>query len=397
MARLLVFTSHPIQYQVPWFRHIAASGRHTLKVVFSALPDAVEQAQGFGGRFAWDIDLKSGYDWCVTPSWRLPARVPEFLRRPVHGLGALIRDFRPDAALVMGWHQLSLLQAQWAVRRAGVPLLLRGEAHNLVPRRPAVRRLHRWILDGSAAVLSIGERNRAYYRDYGYPDARIFAAPYFVDNQRFAAEAMRLKPERSALRTRWGIPPDAFCVLFVGKLEPKKRPLDLLNALGDAAASGARVHGLIVGSGELSAAAQALAAERRLPVSFAGFLNQSQIPEAYAAADALVLPSDYGETWGLVVNEGMVSGLPAIVSERVGCAHDLVRHAETGAVVPFADVPALARQIRDWDADRPGVATLAKRAGQHVLGYSIDTATAALDAALQAIGSPEAGATPGRY
>jgi glycosyltransferase involved in cell wall biosynthesis len=385
MARLLVFTSHPIQYQVPWFRHIAAAGRHTLKVVFSALPDAVEQAQGFGGRFAWDIDLKSGYDWCVASSWRLPARVPEFLRRPVHGLGALIRDFRPDAALVMGWHQLSLLQAQWAVRRAGVPLLLRGEAHNLVPRRPAVRRLHRWILDGSSAVLSIGERNRAFYLNYGYPDARIFAAPYFVDNDRFAAEAMRLKPERAALRARWGIPEDALCLLFAGKLEPKKRPLDLLNALGDAAAGGARVHGLIVGSGELAEAAQALAAERRLPVTFAGFLNQSQIPEAYAAADALVLPSDYGETWGLVVNEGMVSGLPAIVSERVGCAHDLVRPGDTGAVVPFADVPALARTLVEWATDRAGVARMAAQARVHVQQYRIERATAALDAALAAV------------
>jgi glycosyltransferase involved in cell wall biosynthesis len=382
MARLLIFTSHPIQYQVPWFRHIAA--RHTLKVVFSALPDAAEQAQGFGGRFAWDIDLKSGYDWTVAPSWRLPNRVPEFLRRPVHGLGALIREFRPDAAMVMGWHQLSLLQAQWAVRRAGVPLLLRGEAHNLVPRRPAVRRLHRWILDGSAAALSIGERNRAYYRDYGYPDARIFAAPYFVDNDRFAAEAARLKPERAALRARWGVPEDALCLLFAGKLEPKKRPLDLLNALGDAAAGGARVHGLIVGSGELSEAAKALAAERRLPVTFAGFLNQSQIPEAYAAADALVLPSDYGETWGLVVNEGMVSGLPAIVSERVGCAHDLVRPGETGTVVPFADVPALARTLVDWAADRAGVARMAARARVHVEQYRIERASAALDAALAA-------------
>lgn len=385
MARLLVFTSHPIQYQVPWFRDIAAAGRHTLKVVFSALPDAAEQAQGFGGRFAWDIDLKSGYDWTVAPSWRLPDRVPEFLRRPVHGLGALIRDFRPDAALVMGWHQVSLLQAQWAVRRAGVPLLLRGEAHNLVPRRPAVRRLHRWILGGSAAVLSIGERNRAYYRDYGYPDSRIHAAPYFVDNDRFAAEAARLKPERAALRIRWGIPDDALCVLFAGKLEPKKRPLDLLNALGDAATAGARVHGLIVGSGELSAAAEALAAGRRLPVTFAGFLNQSQIPEAYAAADALVLPSDYGETWGLVVNEGMVSGLPAIVSERVGCAHDLVRPGETGAVVPYADVPALARTLVEWAADRDGVARMAARARVHVEQYRIERATAALDAALAAL------------
>ena len=40
-------------------------------------------------------------------------------------------------------------------------------------------------------------------------------------------------------------------------------------------------------------------------MTFAGFLNQSEIPRAYVAADCIVLPSDYGETWGLVVNEAM--------------------------------------------------------------------------------------------
>jgi glycosyltransferase involved in cell wall biosynthesis len=59
------------------------------------------------------------------------------------------------------------------------------------------------------------------------------------------------------------------------------------------------------------------------PASFAGFLNQREISQAYVAADCLVLPSDYGETWGLVVNEALASGLPCLVSEACGCAEDL--------------------------------------------------------------------------
>ena len=57
--------------------------------------------------------------------------------------------------------------------------------------------------------------------------------------------------------------------------------------------------------------------------SFAGFLNQTRISEAYVAADCLVLPSDYGETWGLVVNEAMASGLPCVISDHCGSAEDL--------------------------------------------------------------------------
>ena len=59
------------------------------------------------------------------------------------------------------------------------------------------------------------------------------------------------------------------------------------------------------------------------PASFVGFLNQTEISRAYVAADCLVLPSDHGETWGLVVNEALASGLPCLVSDACGCAEDL--------------------------------------------------------------------------
>jgi len=80
--------------------------------------------------------------------------------------------------------------------------------------------------------------------------------------------------------------------------------------------------------------------------SFVGFLNQTEIPAAYVAADALVLPSDSGETWGLVVNEAMACGIPTIVSARCGCAEDLPARIDTRLVFPFGDVEELARAMR---------------------------------------------------
>ncbi len=71
--------------------------------------------------------------------------------------------------------------------------------------------------------------------------------------------------------------------------------------------------------------------------SFAGFLNQTQVSNAYVAADCLVLPSDYDETWGLVVNEAMASGLPCIISDRCGCAPDL-GNAGGNAVFSFGNI-----------------------------------------------------------
>jgi glycosyltransferase involved in cell wall biosynthesis len=199
--------------------------------------------------------------------------------------------------------------------------------------------------------------------------------PYFVDNERFAADADRLCRERASLRDRWGIPPEAFCFLFAGKLIEKKRPLDILRALSSLKAKSPPVHLLVVGEGPLRAEAEQLARRERLPVTFAGFLNQTQIGQAYAAADVLVLPSDAGETWGLVVNEAMLFGRPAIVSDRVGCWPDLVLEGETGLRFSFGDEKKLAEAMTRF-VDKPEEAhRMGARARDRVLrSYSVEAA-----------------------
>jgi glycosyltransferase involved in cell wall biosynthesis len=184
---------------------------------------------------------------------------------------------------------------------------------------------------------------------------------------------------RDELRARWNIPADAVCFAYAGKLEPKKRILDLLQALKLALPVAHRpLHVLVIGTGELLPAARQFAAEHQLPVSFAGFLNQSEIPAAYVAADCLVLPSDFGETWGLVVNEAMACGRAAIVSDRVGCGPDLVLPGLTGAVFPFGDTQALSALLAELSADPAQLRAMGERARAQVLrGYTVELSTEA--------------------
>jgi glycosyltransferase involved in cell wall biosynthesis len=84
--------------------------------------------------------------------------------------------------------------------------------------------------------------------------------------------------------------------------------------------------------------------------SFTGFLNQTEISRAYVAADCLVLPSDHGETWGLVVNEALASGLPCLVSDACGCAEDL---AGPQFSFPLGDVGVLATKLEKLHASMP--------------------------------------------
>ena len=102
---------------------------------------------------------------------------------------------------------------------------------------------------------------------------------------------------------------------------------------------------MIVGSGPLEDQIRAEAARLGVSLKMVGFLNQSQLGEPYALADCLTLPSDFPETWGLVVNEALATGLPCVVSNAVGCAPDLIRDGETGYVYPLDDIEALAMTL----------------------------------------------------
>jgi glycosyltransferase involved in cell wall biosynthesis len=345
LTRLAIFTTHPIQYQAPWFRALAAEPGLDVEVVFSYVPDAAEQGIGFGVPFQWDIPLLNGYPYRLLTTHDLPRQTPRFARRWASGIGRALDEIRPHATFVLGWYEISLVQALLACRRRGIPIILRSESNALRPRPRFVAFLHRRYFGLCDAFLAIGDASADLHRSAGVPESRIVIARYCVDNRRFAQAAAALAGERAGIRRAWSIPDDAACFAFVGKLEPKKNVLHVLEGLRLARGRGRQVHALIVGTGEQLQAARAFCAEHALPSTFAGFLNQSEIPRAYVAADALVLPSDFGETWGLVVNEAMATGLPAIVSDRMGSAHDLVVDGETGFVFPYSDTAALAARI----------------------------------------------------
>jgi glycosyltransferase involved in cell wall biosynthesis len=161
-----------------------------------------------------------------------------------------------------------------------------------------------------------------------------------VDNAFFRHHAETLAPQRNQLRARWGFHDDRPVVLFAGKFVATKQPLLLLEAYRRVRQ---RHHCalLMAGDGPLRGAVEAEIRKNSIPdVRISGFLNQTEIPMAYAAADLLVLPS-CAEPWGLVVNEAMNFSLPIVVSDRVGCGPDLVRTGVNGEVFEHSSADAL--------------------------------------------------------
>src|ERR1700682_230106 len=117
--RLRFLTTHPIQYQIPWFRRLAAEPELEVKVLFCALPDASRQGVGFGIRFQWDIPLLEGYDYAVLDNVAADVSLGTFGECDTPGIHNWLRTAKVDAFVVNGWHVKSYFQAVRACRKLG--------------------------------------------------------------------------------------------------------------------------------------------------------------------------------------------------------------------------------------------------------------------------------------
>lgn len=343
--KLGVVASHPIQYQVPWFRKLAE--RMDLTVFFAHQPDARAQGAGFGKAFVWDVDLLSGYRHEFLANMAKTPGTSYFFGCDTPAVAERITEEKFDAVILTGWNLKCYWQASKVCRTLGIPVVVRGDSQLGTP-RSKVKQLvkevvYRILLRQFDGFLCVGARNREYLKHYGVGDARIFSAPHFVDNDWFAARAAQGNPAR--VRTGWGCRENDAVVMFAGKFIQEKRALDLLHAVASMPESG-RPLVVMVGAGRLESNLRDAASGAGIQVVFTGFKNQSELPELYAAADAIVLPS-FSETWGLVVNEAMACGVPVVVSDACGCAPDLVEVGVTGFTYPCGDVAALAECLKE--------------------------------------------------
>jgi glycosyltransferase involved in cell wall biosynthesis len=341
-------TTHPIQYQVPWFRALAQRPELALEVGFAWIPDQAAQGTGFSVPFSWDVPLLDGYEWIELQRRAGAPRLSDFRGLRLRHAGRWLRG--ADALIVTGWNSLALVQLSIAAKRMGVRLLARGDSKRDRPRgalRFAALALWTRCFD---AFLFVGDQNRRFYEALGIPARRLFPAPHFVDNERFASAAEKARPNRERVRDGWGAGPNDVVALFVGKLIAEKNVAELLRA---AALARVEVPGLrlvMVGDGAMRGELERLDRELGTQARWHGFANQGALPELYAAADLLVL-SSASESWGLVVNEAMACGLPAVVSDRVGCAPDLVLPGRTGEVYPSGSPRDLADRLRRLAVD----------------------------------------------
>src|SRR5262249_34063970 len=143
---------------------------------------------------------------------------------------------------------------------------------------------------------------------------------------------------------------------------------------------------LMVGGGELSAEMNAIAAADPARVRIIPFQNQSRMPVVYRLGDLYILPSA-SETWGLAVNEALACGRPVLVSDRVGCATDVV-DASCGRVFSWSDSSSLPRTISEMTQDRAVLSAMGRSAGKRAWLFDVAKTEAALVASLKRLRAP---------
>lgn len=346
--RLAILVTHPIQYYAPIFRELAKL--IDVHVFYGVQPDQIMQGrEGFGVPFAWDIDLLSGYsfEFLVNVSSKPNPSVHKGVDCP--GILDRLRAGKFDAVLTIGWHVKYLQQGIIAAKRLGLPVIVRGDSQltraGTIGRRIAKECLYPVLLRTFNAALYVGSRNKEFFRQYHYPECRLFHSPHCVDNARFANDS--LEPARATKRAAVGIPDQQKVVLFAGKLVSFKQPIAAVEAVAQLRSDGIDGALLVAGTGPLLEEVQARSRELRVPLHYLGFQNQSEMPGVYAAADVLALPSTSRETWGLVSNEALASGLPVVVSDAAGCAPDLAQHYPAARSFAYGNSEQLAAGLSE--------------------------------------------------
>jgi glycosyltransferase involved in cell wall biosynthesis len=351
MKNLAIITTHPIQYNAPFFKLLTERGKVRLRV-FYTWPQAIDgfDDPDFGKKVKWDIPLLDGYDWeaveniAKTPSSKRWSGIdcPSLIQR--------ISTFSPDAVMVYGWNLKSHFKAM-RYFKGKLPVWFFGDS-TLLDERPGLKKIMRriwltWVYRHIDKAFYVGTNNKAYFKAHGIKEDQLVFFPHAVDNERFFDNEERAYEKKARQwRKELGYLDTDAVVLFAGKLEPKKNPFMLFDVIQQLNKStNKQIDLLFVGNGPQEPGLKEMSKGLKY-VKFLPFQNQSDMPVVYRLGDIFCLPSSGpGETWGLAVNEALACERPVLVSDKVGCAPDLVREGMNGAIFTDSDKSEFAGKL----------------------------------------------------
>ena len=317
----------------------------------------------FGGRswkeYEWEFDESS---WMFSHRYLSSFRAgPISLQLPTPLLGT--RSSRPD--LLISLYASPSYLAGWSVARLlRIRTAFWVEATNeaWIRRRGWKEAIKRFTFARTDGFLTTGESGRQYLRRYRVDQRAVYRTPNSIDVPRIAGAVQASGADREMTRKQLGLRGVTF--VYSGRLWWGKGLDYLLDALKALQASAeADVSLLLIGIGDdMTRLQQRCLDEAIQNVVLVGFRQATDLPRLYAAVDVFVFPT-LGDTYGLVLDEALASGLPVISTTVPGEINDRLREGVNGFQVPPRDAVALTDRMR----------RLAKEAGlRRRMGAGID-------------------------
>ena len=302
--------------------------------------------QGFGQAVTWDVPLLSGYQYYYLSD--LAKSISVFKK-----LWALWQSIDRKKYYIVWTHGYTDIYTFCAIifaKLKGLRVFVRGESLHFPGQKKGSAKniLRKIFFAGLNCVvdrfLAVGTPNKNFYLSYNIAPEKIVLCQYTVDNDFFYQKYCESAKKIGEIKASLQLAVDRPIILYASKFITRKYPIDLLHAFRKLNVS-IKPYLLFIGTGETLNAVKAEAQSDQDSVRFLGFKNQSELPDYYAIADVLVLPSER-ETWGLIVNEAMNAECAIVVSDQVGCAIDLVKSGVNGFIFPARDVAALSECLR---------------------------------------------------
>ncbi len=386
MKKLAIISTHPIQYNAPFFSLLAQRNKLEVKVFYTWSQVEYEEKfdPGFGKKVAWDIPLLEGYEYTFVKNISKDPGSHHFKGIDNPSLVSEVENWAPDAVLIFGWSFKSHLKALRYFKGKAM-ILFRGdstlidEVKGLSFKKIIRRILLKWVYRHVDIALYVGSANKRYYLKYGLKNSQLVFAPHAVDNKRFK------KQDTNSERERLNISQREVVFLFCGKFEIKKDPFLLLDCF--IAMNNPETHLLMTGNGLLEAQLKLKVSEQteaiRNRIHFLPFQNQLRIPAIYKTADIFVLPSGGpGETWGLSVNEAMSCGRAVLVSNKCGCSADLVQEGLNGYIFKNKDKADLLNKMTMLVMQRERLVDMGKKSLQIIESWNYEKICAAVEDAI---------------
>jgi glycosyltransferase involved in cell wall biosynthesis len=362
--KLAIVTTHPIQYQSPLFKKISYLNEFQVDVYFASKHGYRSKYidKDFKRKFNWNIDLLAGYNYFF--SRKSDQNINSFFLS-FKDLSNVLFKKKYDAILLFGWNNILYIKTFFFAKIYKIPIILRVET-NFAEKLNFLKKIIKFILLNFFFkyidyFLYIGSLNKKFYLDLGVSKKKLYSAPYSVDNNFF----LNKEKNNIAINKKF----KKKIILFVGKFIERKNVQEFLN-LAALFKNDNRFNFLMVGDGhQVSLCNQFIENNKLSNITIAGFKNQQELRAIYKKSFLLIVPSLY-ETWGLIINEAMASGLPVICTRNCSSSRDLIINGKTGYVYNLGNIKYVRKIIVKLSESKKKYLEIVKNINRHIINFS---------------------------